>query len=359
MSASEQASNRAAGEEAAGSLLVHIPFHFDERRWGYLREVLGALARYQLARVCVVVDTNSDSTRELVAGITTDDRFTVRVDVHRNLSHPFDLTWTGRADLAARSSDFDYFMYIEDDILVPWDAFDAWRAEEPELDRRGLMRGFLRVETDERGRAVATDWFSTVTRPVAFAIGGRRYVRPESFYHACWICGRGRMRWFVASEAWSRGFHRWSSVVRAHRRLRGVNYTREYSAFGWACAAAGAPRVVLPIDAEGRIARTAWIRHLPNNYALDSRQRGGRIAADELLVGPMVPAESACGRARVLGAHVAETMAWAAYLARLDLAWAGVDRAVRALGRKLRALAGWSRRGARTGACGPEDRGAL
>jgi hypothetical protein len=324
------------GPLSGGTLLVHVPFHFVPRRWTYLRDALGALAAYRLAAVSVVVDTNSAEAVALVRSVPTDARFTVRAEVHRDLAHPFELTWAGRRHMANAADGFDYFMYLEDDILVPWEAFESWAAEEATLGERGFVRGFLRVERDGQGRVVATDWAAPLRRPVATEIEGRRYVRPDAFYQACWLASQARLKDFVDGDSWAQGFHRWSSVRRAHRWNRGANYRREFAAFGWSCARPGRPRVLLPVDADGAIAHAAWVWHLPNNYGLDPRQPGGRLAAEELIVGGTVAAASLGGSLAAVAAFAAEVCAWSAFLLRLDVAWRAADGGIRRVARRVR-----------------------
>ena len=252
------------------SLLVHIAFHFVPHRWQYLERVLTALGEFQIDQVLVVVDSNTNDVSELLNGLSLPKHCKVRVDVHSNLRHPFDLTWAHRKHMAGALESFDYFMYLEDDIYVSWQTFEAWLRRSHSVSRRGLIHGFLRIEYDLAGRPMASDWRHPARRPPTIEIDGVKYIRPWWFYQACWVYSRATMQHFVGTGAWTRGFHKWSSVARGHRRLGGANYTREYSAFGMACAAPGYPRVVLPVDDDGRILSDAWVWHLPNNYAQGS-----------------------------------------------------------------------------------------
>jgi hypothetical protein len=251
------------------SLLVHIAFHFVPHRWQYLERVLAGLAEFEIERILVVVDSNTDDVSERLAALSWPRHFSVRVDVHANLSHPFDLTWAHRKHMAGALEHFDYFMYLEDDIYVPWQTFDAWLRRSESVCNRGFIHGFLRVEFDQASRPMASDWRKPAKRPPAIEIDGVKYIRPEWFYQASWVYSRATMQRFVRTEAWTRGFHTWSSVVRAHRHS-GAAYTREFSAFGMACAAPGRPRILLPVNADGQIPSDAWVYHLPNNYAQGS-----------------------------------------------------------------------------------------
>jgi hypothetical protein len=251
------------------SLLVHIAFHFVPHRWQYLERVLAGLAEFEIERILVVVDSNTDDASERLAALPLPNHLSVRIDVRTNLSHPFDLTWAHRKHMASALEHFDYFMYLEDDIYVPWQTFDAWLRRSESVCHRGFIHGFLRVEFDLASRPMSSDWRRPAKRPPVIEIDGMNYIRPEWFYQACWVYSRATLQRFVRTEAWTRGCHTWSSVVRAHRHS-GAAYTREFSAFGMACAAPGRPRILLPLNADGQIPPDAWVYHLPNNYAQGS-----------------------------------------------------------------------------------------
>lgn len=316
---------RRGESQRQGSLLAHIPFHYVPQRWQYLERVLAALGEYKLERVVAVVDSNTSDVCALVEGLSLPGHIDVRVDVHENLAHPFGLTWAHRKNMARSLESFDTFMYLEDDIHVPWKTFEAWLRRQDVVGRRGYIQGFLRVESDVAGRAVSTDWRRPLRRPRVIQIGEARYVRPEAFYQACWVYARSVMQRFVATDAWVRGFHRWSSVTRGHRNLGDANYAREFSAFGMACATPGRPRVLLPVDAHGQIARDAWVWHLPNNYAQGSGVQ--LLGADGLITdGLRAPQKPADAMDLVL-----EGGRWAAHLLRLDDAAHSVRRRIRQL----------------------------
>ena len=305
--AAEQGGTRGTAGE---SLLVHVAFHFVPHRWQFLAKVLTAIGTYRLSRILIVVDSNSPATAELIETVSLPPHCELRLDVHAALPHPFDLTWAHRMHMASAVGRFDCFMYLEDDIEVPWSTFEAWKAAAPAVDRAGFVRGFLRIERDREGRALSSDWRHPMSDPRCVRIDGRDYVRPDAFYQACWACTATQMQWFVDSHAWSHGFHRWSAVRRGHRGLNLADFKREFAAFGLACARAGRPRILLPLNEAGQIAQEAWISHLPNNYVDSPDVR--LIGADGLLQGV---------RRRglfSLGGWLGEAKRWCIYLLRLD-----------------------------------------
>jgi hypothetical protein len=295
------------GQRRPISLLVHIAFHFLPHRWQYLERVITGLAEFEIDRLLVVVDSNTADVSECLAGLSLPKHCEVRVHVHPDLAHPFDLTWAHRKHMASSLDAFDYFMYLEDDIYVPSQTFAAWVRRSESVYERGYIHGFLRVEFDPAGRPTSSDWRRAARRPHAIEIDGVKYIRPEWFYQACWVYSRAAMQRFVSTAAWTRGIHRWSSVVRGHRHSGDANYTREFSAFGMACAAPGRPRILLPVNDSGQVLSDAWVYHLPNTYAQSSELQ--LLDARHLVEGGLGARQGFDSAARAL-----EVQKWAAHL---------------------------------------------
>jgi hypothetical protein len=302
---------RSAERSRPISLLVHIAFHFVAERWQYLQRVLAGLAEYEIDRLVVIVDSNTPEVGARIAALSLPAHCTVQVAVHPRLAHPFDLTWAHRQHMASEIAAFDYFMYLEDDILVPWATFAAWLRREQAVAAAGYIHGFLRVEFDAAGNPRATDWRRAAQRPARIEIEGVRYIRPTWFYQACWVYSRLTLQRFVRSGAWTRGVHPWSSVMREHRRADLGNLTREYSAFGMACATPGRPRVLLPVNDDAQVRSDCWVYHLPNNYAQGSSLT--LMDARALIAGGL-----GAHRSLDVADHVAEAGRWAGYLLHLS-----------------------------------------
>jgi hypothetical protein len=323
MTAAEQMTGQSS-ERRPLALLVHIAFHFVPQRWQYLQRVLAGLAEFDVDRLVVVVDSNTPDVAERIAALSLPRHCSVQVAVHRNLAHPFNLTWAHREHMVSAIAEFDYFMYLEDDIHVPWPTFAAWLRREGAVSARGFIHGFLRVEFDRAGNPIATDWRRCARRPTTIEIDGVRYIRPEWFYQACWVYSRATLQRFVRTVAWRRGFHPWSSVIRGHRGAGAGNLTREFSAFGMACATPGRPRVLLPVNDDGQILSDCWVYHLPNNYAQGSDLK--LPDARHLVEGGLGASQSFDVVDRAM-----EAGRWAGYLLRLSEG----QRWVRARGKRL------------------------
>jgi hypothetical protein len=272
------------------TLLVHVAFHYVAARRVFLDAVLQTLFSYRLSGISIVIDTNSLETRNILDDLTIPGHCSVRMDVHSALQDPMRLTWAGRQHMEAAYEEFDYVMYIEDDIAIPWATLERWLSEESTVGAEGYIRGFLRVEEGVGRGPVASDWPRPSSRDELIYIGDKPYIRPACFYQACWVYSRADMRSFIQGSAWKNGFHSWSAVVtervvRDHRAGLG-NMIREFSAFGMQCGKPGRHRVVLPVDESGRIPENAWVWHLPNNYAVMPNVPYGKLLASEVVDRP-------------------------------------------------------------------------
>jgi hypothetical protein len=256
-------------EFAHARLLVHIAFHYVEARQPYLRRVLEAISTYPFAKIDVVVDTNSDETGTLLQAIPTRPGMTLRMCVHDTLAHPYDLTWSHREAIHSRLDDYDYFMYLEDDICVSAAALEAWCEDSIALAPLGYLRGFVRVETNSQGEQVCTDYLKRATGRDVLMLAGRRYLRPHNPYQGFWIYSRLQMDTFVASNCWHTGnYHKWE--------------VRERASAGMIWLDAKKHTIVVPLDHD-TIAEEAIVLHLPNNYANDPATPFGKIRPNDVL----------------------------------------------------------------------------
>jgi hypothetical protein len=97
-------------------LLVCIPHHHSEDRLQYLSEVINNCLSYPMD-VHIIVDTNEHN--EMIEKYNPN----VSVAYHNNLEHPYNLTWQHRLHILDQIDNYDYFMYIEDDMLLPFENF--------------------------------------------------------------------------------------------------------------------------------------------------------------------------------------------------------------------------------------------
>ena len=269
-----------------GSLLAHVTCHFAPERMHYLSSVLREIGSYRFSKIVIVVDTNSDEGADRAQGLVVElglsRNVEVRCDVHSDLEAPFILTWAHRAHVQDSLERFDYVMYLEDDILVPWRAIAAWHRDTSILYPRRLLRGFLRVEINAAGRLVSTDYTRAERHPVFLRVADRIFLIPRNPYHAFWIYGRSQMQEFVQSKSWSDPPCRMGTREKAACGMMFSNVPeslliprRRFQS-----------RVLLPLDASLTIPEECFVYHLPANYSrfnAGARRGFGTVPVQNLL----------------------------------------------------------------------------
>jgi hypothetical protein len=249
-------------------ILVHVAFHFDRSRLRYIKEVLRNISSYRVKECCIVVDTNSDATRFAF------ERFGIpgQVRVQAQLRHPFMLTWACREEFAKKIDEYDVFMYVEDDILVPFAAITRWHEELDRVRSAGFLPGFLRVELNRCGSLVSSDFFSPASCSDIVSLEGRRYLCPPYPYQAFWIYDRTTMREFVESESfWPRAPEQGNLQYIRERAALGLTF--ESSPLG------SYSRHVIPLTSDGQVDSQAYVFHLPSNYGRRWTNQVGSLGA--------------------------------------------------------------------------------
>ena len=144
---------------------VAICAHYVPARIPYLSLVLEAILEWSMARVDVVLISNDPAILTEAAIVAAKENFSSRgwsleVDLATHLEHPYLLPWRQSRILrdwlpTARKSD-DYYVYIEDDIVLNSNNIDYYIKSLESLRPHGLIPGFLRYENRD-GRRNSVD----------------------------------------------------------------------------------------------------------------------------------------------------------------------------------------------------------
>jgi len=251
-------------------LLVHIAFHFVEKRLSYLEKVLATLNSYDFSEVSIVVDTNTEETKVLLMIPVLQSHVSLDFSIHSNLEDPYLLTWTHRRQMETLLNRFDYFMYLEDDIVVSFPALKRWRIESSWLYPKNHFRGFLRVERDADNGFVCTDQVKFPSKRHYFSLKKQMFLRPPNPYQGFWIYDCGQMNTFVTSNAWNNG------------NIKGWGI-RERAAAGMTWIDKRRMKTLIPLSSGYRVPREALVEHIANNYDNDLESQFGKIGVNELV----------------------------------------------------------------------------
>ena len=253
----------------SGKLLVHIAAHFNKERIKYLKRILDNLKTYNFSKIDIVVDTNSPETERSCEYHSI--KGTIQYHIHKDLEHPFLLTWKHRENILQNINNYDFFMYTEDDILIPWEAVEKWYEDTLLLYPHGYIRGFLLVEKNSKDILMATYITKRIETSYIKNIAGHRYLLPPQPYHSCWIYTREQMMEFVHRRSWIDGnHHQWD--------------VRERAAAGMMWSKPNRCRALIPISNDNKVLKEAFIYHLPNNFALDEGFAFAKIPANDIIL---------------------------------------------------------------------------
>lgn len=242
-----------------GRLLVHVAFHFNPARLAYLTETIRSLSTLPFEHVRIVVDTNTDRT---VHHLPSDPRSRISdFIVHDRLRHPFLLTWAHRDGMLKALPDFDYFMYIEDDILVTAESVLLWHRRLADLKAMDYLPGFVRIEKNRTGKWVFSD-IPGGTRSFGnvLSVDGSPYLHSAFPYQAFWLLDKSTMLRFVADPQFRWGpKDRQTRIGLRERAAFGFTYEREPSG-------SLRSRHLVPLLADSSIDPRAFVFHVPSNY---------------------------------------------------------------------------------------------
>jgi hypothetical protein len=254
-------------------LLVHIAFHYNEARFDYLFRVLKEISSYNFKTIDVYIDTNSNKLSSRIPAGDYPGISRIEVLLHDNLDHPFLLTWKHRENIESLKNKYDYFMYIEDDIAVTYDALQKWRDDSVFLDHHGKVRGFIRTEVNSKNEIVSTDYVKPVKCKDILFIDKRTFIAPANPYQGFWFYSKKQFDDFYASECWINGNCDWEVRERASA---GMIWKDGKSAKDHC--------LVVPLTGL-TIPDYVYVRHLPNNYALNRKEKHGSLKISRIVPG--------------------------------------------------------------------------
>ena len=159
-------------------LLICIAFHYIDERVENLIKIVDNFVSYQL-NTTIIIDSNQD--------FKLFEKYdNVFVNVHDNLSHPFHLTSVHRLTMVNEIDNFDYFMYVEDDMLVPYQNFIEYINNFDELYKINCVPSFIRIEEFNDVEYIV-DFTERQVNGSKINVNNKTFINLNQPYHAFWI----------------------------------------------------------------------------------------------------------------------------------------------------------------------------
>ena len=121
--------------------------------------------------------------------------------IHHDLSHchPYFLCWMHRDLIKSQINDYDIFIYIEDDILVPYKSIKYWLLYNEELIEMNYNLGFVRIEYDNDDEYIVD--LPGVQLDTSITLRDKKYcVNNKNPYCAFWIYNKSEFTRFINSK---------------------------------------------------------------------------------------------------------------------------------------------------------------
>ena len=258
-------------------LLACVAFHYSEEKFGHMKNVVeNFLSNYPESNV--IVDTNDlDSERRIRSEIDGFGR--LRVFAHENLHHRFHLAWMHRRHIRRELDAHDVFMYVEDDILVPYENFLNYLSAFEILWPR-YIPSFIRTE-EKDGWLYCPDSFkkTRIKNSEVIRVQGRTFVGMDNPYHGFWIMPRESLKSTMnekfeeihESKVWVR------EIAASYGLAPGCKPHANWASNDpqW--------RGVVEVDERMRISTLCYAKHTTNKYINDQGFDFGKIRVDKLI----------------------------------------------------------------------------
>ena len=243
----------------------HISFYFIIDRIIYINNIIDATNKYEYT-TDIFIHTNNIDLQERMLNNYTNGYIKI---IYHDLSNinPFYLTWKCRELLQQQRNEYDIFMYIEDDILVPYKAIQYWLEYNQILLEMNYNLGFVRIEVED-GIEYITDLFGEKFDTIIDLNETKYCVNNKNPYCAFWIYNKNEFNNFVNSKYYNinniRGYDiREQSAIGLH----GI-YTHYYK------------NTLIPI-VNNKLIEECKIYHMPNNYVLNKNSSFATIKFNE------------------------------------------------------------------------------
>jgi len=172
-----------------------------------LSKTLKEINKYEVfSEINVRIDTNSkiQASNFNLKELTLKPKFKIDI-IHHSVKNPFLLTWVHRSFVAANIANYDWVMYLEDDIIVPVSSVNEYMKWSVSLYKyRNKLLHFVRVVKDKNEKM----FFGDLRRPVRytelFKFNDSLFGSMSYSYSAVWMYPKIIMKDFVKHQDWSR-----------------------------------------------------------------------------------------------------------------------------------------------------------
>jgi len=268
-------------------ILATVAFFYKNERLSILKNTLKSLTNID-SNISIFILTNTTDPNELNLIYKLTDH-SISIVSFIDLINPWYLTWTHKQIMREKFSDFDYFLYLEDDIEVRYENFEYWIENRKLLSPLGFYPSFVRVEfSNYLQKWVSTDNIKPISISYSPRINihnfTRQYINLSNPYQAMFLYDKELMEEHLSSPTsdvvktvgLNSDLPHWGGGVAEHANIA-LSYTNVPSGF--------ISRNIVRFYEKFRILDpNSFVHHLPNNYANNPKEQFGKIPLEALLI---------------------------------------------------------------------------
>jgi hypothetical protein len=245
----------------------HISFYYLECRIKYINRIIEETNNYKY-ETDIFIHTNN---KDLCENNFINYKNGLINIIFHDLSNinPYYLTWKCRNLLYKQRNDYDIFMYIEDDILVPNKAIEYWKKYNEKLIELNYNLGFLRIELDNSNEEYITDLYGVKFNKNIILDNDIYCVNDKNPYCAFWIYNKKEFNRFVESKYYD------------INNIKGP-CIREKSAYGLINSKWYIETIIPIID--NKLIEDCKIYHMANNYVNDKSNLFATIKFNDIII---------------------------------------------------------------------------
>jgi hypothetical protein len=175
----------------------HISFYFLNERIIYINKMIDETNKYEHTTDIFIHTNNKDLEESSFVKYINGN---IKI-IYHDLSNidPFYLTWKCRDLLQQQKNEYDIFIYVEDDILIPYRAIKYWLKYNEKLIEMNYNVGFVRIEVENEIEYI-TDLFGEGFNSIINLDETKYCVNNINPYCAFWIYNKNEFNKFVNSE---------------------------------------------------------------------------------------------------------------------------------------------------------------
>jgi hypothetical protein len=250
----------------------HITFYFLFDRIIYINNIIDETNKYEYITDIFIHTNNIDLEKSMFNNYTNG---CINI-IYHDLSniHPFYLTCKCRDLLQQQKNEYDIFMYIEDDILVPYKAIKYWLEYNEKLIELNYNLGFVRIEIENNIEYI-TDLYGEKMDTIIYINDKKYCVNNKNPYCAFWIYNKNEFNKYVNSEYYNIDNLPLDGI--RERSAFGLIYDGWYKIYdGWY------KNTLIPI-VDNKLIEDCKIYHMPNNYVTNKNTHYATIKFDEAI----------------------------------------------------------------------------